>query len=110
IFSKNRKSNFIVSILGLLPPLICTFLIINFQLSVSTFAGILHNQAQAEYLHSAERIIFSSFERMSLLPIMMTLLSAPLSFIGAFYLVQYFIVFKAKFNSQRKSTLIKRIN
>lgn len=109
IFSKNRKSNFIVSILGLLPPLICTFLIINFQLSVSTFAGILHNQAQAEYLHSAERIIFSSFERMSLLPIMMTLLSAPLSFIGAFYLVQYFIVFKAKFNSQRKSTLIKRI-
>ena len=86
-FSKNKKSNFIPFILGFILPLACTFYVIKIQSSASTFAGILHNQAQSEYFHSLKQILFGSVERMSLLPIIMTLFAAPLSFIGVIYTI-----------------------
>jgi hypothetical protein len=86
-FSKNKKSNFIPFILGFILPFACTFYVIKVQSSALTFAGILHNQAQSEYLHSLKSVLFGSIERMSLLPIIMTLFATPLSFIGAIYAI-----------------------
>jgi hypothetical protein len=83
IFRENKKINFVNFIVGLVLPLVCVLYLSRFQLSASTFAHILHNHAQSEYLHSPKIIIFSVFERISLLPIMMTLFATPLSFIGA---------------------------